>query len=76
VNILLFLYDVKARKHSNRDIFQKAWEDISKEMGREDISPHLATNPGTNVRKRRIYAFFHLWDEPNKGAYFFVAITI
>jgi hypothetical protein len=30
-----FLYDVKDKKHSNRDIVQKAWEDIAKEMGCE-----------------------------------------
>jgi hypothetical protein len=27
-----FLYDGKDKKHGNRDIVQKAWEDISKEM--------------------------------------------
>jgi hypothetical protein len=30
-----FLYDVKDKKHSNRDSVQKAWEDIAKEMGCE-----------------------------------------
>jgi hypothetical protein len=30
-----FLYDVNDIKHSNRDIVQKAWEDIAKEMGCE-----------------------------------------
>jgi hypothetical protein len=63
-------------KDSNRDIFQKAWEDISKEMGCEGISSHRATNPGTNVWKSRIQAFFHLWDEPNKGVSFCVAVAI
>ena len=27
-----FLYDGKDKKHGNRDIVQKAWEDIGKEM--------------------------------------------
>jgi hypothetical protein len=36
------LYDVKNKKHSNRDIVQKAWENIAKEMGCEG-NRHLNT---------------------------------
>jgi hypothetical protein len=28
-----FLYDAEDKKNSNRDIVQKAWEDMGKEMG-------------------------------------------
>jgi hypothetical protein len=37
---------------------------------------HLATNPSTNVWKRRIHVSLHLWVEPNKGVYLFVAVAI
>ena len=30
-----YLYDGKDKKHGNRDIVQKAWEDIGKEMNCE-----------------------------------------
>jgi hypothetical protein len=42
-----FLYDAKDKKHSNRDIAQKAWEDIAKEMGCESeryLNPNYSSN--------------------------------
>jgi hypothetical protein len=30
-----YLYDGKDKKHGNRDVVQKAWEDIGKEMNCE-----------------------------------------